>query len=280
MFRRALSAIGLSAQNTLMTEREFSGRFLSALVEAHPDVPVEVTGDLSFTINPGQDRDYRVDLAQHYSLYQMEPDRLDVLVHLHTANVTEALTLAVVDLTADLLIPLVRAVSDIKKISGDPVISEPLTNELVVVYAFNLPHKLKFLTVAGLEKLGLARDDLKARASANVEEHFNRAVIDLHDGVGLVTCELVNPSSLLFCPEFWRRGVFAAIPSIAVMVPDRDSVIAFDADNQQAILGAGTVATELMAQSKSPMSKEVMLIKVDAPVEPLEAAPKGFARGR
>jgi uncharacterized protein YtpQ (UPF0354 family) len=280
MFRRALSVMGLSAHTALISEREFSGRFLSALVEAHPDVPVAVTDDLTFTINPGEDREYRADLSQHYSLYLMEPDRLDVLVHLHTANVTEALTLASVELTAAQLIPLVRSVADIKKLDGDPVISEALTNELVIVYAFNLPHKLKFLTGAGLEKLGIAREDLKARASANVHQHLDRAVVDLHEGVGLVTCDAVNPSSLLFCPEFWRQGVFASISSIAVMVPDRDSVIAFDADNQRAILGAGTVATELMAQSKSPMSKEVMLIKVDAVVEAAEISPKGFARSR
>jgi uncharacterized protein YtpQ (UPF0354 family) len=280
MFRRALSAIGLSAQNTLMTEREFASRFLSSLVEVHPDLPIAVTGDLTFTINPGQDREYAADLSQHYSLYQMEPERLEALVHLHNANITEALTLAEVPMTADLLIPLVRSASDIKKIDGDPVLSEPLTNDLVVVYAFNLPHKLKYLTEAGLEKLGIAQDDLKARAAANVEQHMDRATVDLHEGVGLVTCDAVNPSSLLFCPQFWRQGAFASIASIAVMVPDRDSVIAFDADNQQAILGAGTVATELMSQSKSPMSKEVMLIKVDAPVEPVEPQPKGFARGR
>jgi uncharacterized protein YtpQ (UPF0354 family) len=277
MFRRALSAMGLSAQNALMSEREFASRMLSSIVEAHPDVPIEVTGDLTFTLNPGQDREYKVDLSTHFGLYQMEPERLEALVHLHTANMSEALVLAQVEMTIDLVIPLVRAVSDLKKLSGDPVISEPLTNDLAIVYAFNLPHALRYLTAPALEKLGIDRDDLKTRASANVELLMDQAVVDMHEGVGLVTCQAVSPTSLLFVPEFWRRGPFATIPSIAVMVPERDSVIAFDADNQQAILGAGTVASELMAQSKNPMSKEVMLIKVDLPVE--QATPPPAQRG-
>jgi uncharacterized protein YtpQ (UPF0354 family) len=271
MFRRALSAMGISAQPELLTEREFSGRLLTSIVEVHPDVPIEVTGDLAFTLNPGKDREYRVDLTQHYSLYQMEPERLDVLVHLHTANITEALTLAEVELTRDLIVPLVRTIADMKQVGDDPVISEPLTNDLVVVYAFNLPHKLKYVTAPLLAKAGVERDDLKARAVLNATQFMDHATIDVHEGIALVTCESVSPSSLLFVPEFWHRGPLASIPSIAVMIPDRDTVVAFDADNQQSILGAGTVATELISQSKTPMTKEVMLIKVDAPVEP--AAP-------
>jgi hypothetical protein len=280
MFRRALSAMGLSAQTTLMSEREFASRMLSSIVEEHPNVPIEVTGDLTFTLNPGEDREYKVDLTTHYGLYEMEPDRLEALAQLHTANISEALTLAQVAMTADLIIPLVRAVSELKKLTGEPVISEPLTNDLAVVYAFNLPHKLRYLTAPALEKLGLSRDDLKPRAIANAEAHMDHAVVDLHEGVGLVTCQAVSPTSLLFVPEFWRRGPFASIASIAVMVPERDSVIAFDADNQQAILGAGTVASELMMQSTSPMSKEVMLIKVDMSVDQATPPPpqKGLTR--
>jgi uncharacterized protein YtpQ (UPF0354 family) len=276
MFRRALSALGLNAAQHLMSEAEFAQRFLSDIEQAHPETPIEIISDLSFTLNRYLDNEYRCDLDRLFAMYQMDPDRLDVLMHLHLASVTEALTLASVVLTADMLMPLLRSTSDLEALGVEPINTDPLTNELTIVYAFDLPHTLKYLTTEALDRLGLAREDVKATAVANAERHLDRAVIDLHEGVVLVSSESISPTSLLFVPAFWQQGIFATMPSIAVIVPDRDIVIAFDADSQEAILSAASVAAEIIAQSSAPMSKEVMLIKADP--TPLDAAAVAAAR--
>jgi uncharacterized protein YtpQ (UPF0354 family) len=263
MFRRALSALGLNAGQNLLSEAEFTHRFLAGIETAYPDAAIDVTSDLTVTLNRGRDNEHPVDLVRLYGMYQMDPDRLDVLIHLHTASVTEALTLAAVELSADLLVPLVRAARELRDLDDDTIIAEPLTNDLTVLYAFDMPHTLKYLTTTALAKLGIAREDLKALSVANAAKKMDRAVIDLHAGVVLVSSEQISPTSLLFVPEFWQQGVFASMPNIAVIVPDRDIVIAFDADSQQAILGAASVASEIISQSSAPMSKEVMLIKAD-----------------
>jgi hypothetical protein len=280
MFRRALSAFGLSGQAMLLSEREFASRLLTRIVEIHPTVPIAVTGDLSFTLNPGHEREYRIDLTQHYSLYLMEPERLDVLADLHTATISEAMTLAEVEPTIDLVVPLVWSQADVKA-AGDDIVCEPLTNQLTIVYAFNLPLKPRPLTMAALQKLGFDRDALKARAIENAALHMPAANVDVDDGVALITCSAVSPSSLLLVSDFWRQGPLADIASIAVILPDRDHVVAFDQDNQKAILDAGQIATELMSQAKHPMSKDVILIKVDvsspqpAPAKPPQRATFG-----
>jgi uncharacterized protein YtpQ (UPF0354 family) len=280
MFRRALSALGLKGAQNLLSEAEFAQRFLAGIEEAHPDAAIDITSDLSFTLNPRRDNEYHVDLVRLYGMYQMDPERLDVLIHLHTASVTEALSLACVNLTADMLVPLVRSASDLEVFDTATTIADPLTNELTIVYAFDMPHTLKYLTTDLLEKLGIAREDVKARAIANVELQMDKAVIDLHEGVVLVSSESISPTSLLFVPAFWQQGVFADMPNIAVIVPDRDIVIAFDADSQEAILGAASVAAEIIAQSSAPMSKEVMLIKADPnAVEAATPPPRPSHRG-
>jgi hypothetical protein len=276
MFRRALSAFGLSSQSMLLSEREFAGRLLTRIVEVHPTVPIAVTGDLSFTLNPGREREHRIDLSQHYSLYLMEPERLDVLADLHTATITESLTLAEVEPTIDLIVPLVWSQADVKA-AGDDVVCEPLTNQLTIVYAFNLPLKPRPLTMAALYKLGFDRDGIKARAIENAALHMPAAHVEVDDGVALITSSTVSPSSLLLVSDFWRQGPLSSIASIAVIMPDRDHVVAFDADNQKAILDAGQIATELMSQSTEPMSKDVILIKVDAS-EPEPASQKSSQR--
>ncbi len=263
MFRRAMSALGLKGAQNLLSEAEVAQRFLAGIEEAHPTVLIEITGDLSFTLNPHRDNEYRVDLVRLYSMYQLDPDRLDVLIHLHTASVTEALTLASVSMTVDMIVPLVRSSRDVTDLGTEHVIAEPLTNELTVVYAFDMPHTLKYVTSDMLEKLGIERQDLKSLAVANAEKKMAMAVIDLHEGVVLVSSDSINPTSLLFVPAFWQQGVFADMPNLAVIVPDRDIVIAFDADSQEAVLAAASVASEIIAQSSAPMSKEVMLIKAD-----------------
>jgi hypothetical protein len=126
-----------------------------------------------------------------------------------------------------------------------------------------------------MARFGLDADALRRRAIDNATHLTQGAVIEVEDGVALITCSACSPSALLFVPGFWRQGALADIASIAAIVPDEDHVIAFNVDSPKAVLDAGQVAAELLSRAGQPLSGDVMLIKVDVPADHAAAARTG-----
>lgn len=107
---------------------------------------------------------------------------------------------------------------------SEPV-TEPLVGDLLVTYAFDLPHAFQMVTGADLERLGLSREEMRAIAIDNVREQLD--AVDIHGEPPVVQVFAGNnlDACLLLCDEIWESIAETIPPELVVAVPTRDLVL-------------------------------------------------------
>ncbi|MCX9158565.1 nitrous oxide reductase accessory protein NosL [Niveibacterium sp. 24ML] len=97
------------------------------------------------------------------------------------------------------------------------------TADISVLYAFNQPDLLVYLSNRELSQIGLTGDQLHALAVSNISKHIEEVVFkQLDDGLYGVACGGVLEASLLLLDGFWER-LTSELPGIPLaVVPARD----------------------------------------------------------
>jgi hypothetical protein len=263
MLSRALALIGMAPKGPL-DPAAFTAKIVTATAAAHPQLTVEAIGPLAFTVRTatgGESQD--TNLEKFYELYCDEPVLLDALVKLQVSAQGDLITLATAQVSADMVVPLVRSFRDLEGFDETSAIIDPLTTELAIVYAFDLPHTLQYLTPRSLEVIGVSREDLAAVALANIEQRSAAAHVELEDGIAFITADGFSASSLILCDAFWRTGVFAGSPCIAAFVPDRELVIAVDATEHDSVADGLALAQAHAKLSSTRLSAELIMVRSD-----------------
>ncbi len=272
MLRRALTIFGAKKAEPLLSGDAFTAAVVAAIQAALPELKIEVTGPLSFVVQvPGDADPQDAQLERFYDMYQQEPSLFELIVKLQVSAQSDLLTLASLTMTADMVIPLVRSFRDLEGFDETTAVFESLTADLVIVYAFDLPHTLQYLSPQSLEQIGVSREELATVAIANMEARAGSAVVEVEDGIAFITAETFSVSSLLVCSAFWRQGLFEHSPHIAVFAPDRDLLIAVDATEQDSVADGLVLANGHLQASSAPLSCELFMVRSDEAPDENEA---------
>jgi hypothetical protein len=252
----------LISKPVVRSPAEFSASIIAGYQATHPGVTVDIgDDDLTLIIScPGASPTIDT-LHRIYDIYLAEPDRLHHLIQLRAEALADTLVLAAdtFPLTADSLVPMVRPLA---AIATETSVHQPLTAELHVCYAFDLPNAMVFATEERLAEAAVSRTAVHEIALSNYARYMNRIEIEAErDGVVLMTSSDLWASSFLLLPAVWTSRSFGAMSGVSAIAPDRNLVVAFDTARDNARAKAVAIATEELSLSPSPMSAEVIVLR-------------------
>jgi len=107
---------------------------------------------------------------------------------------------------------------------GAQPVTDALVGELLVTYAFDLPHAFQTVTAADQERLGLSSEELRAVALENLREQLDGVDCEGEPPVMQILAGNHLEACLLLCDEVWDSLAESIPPDLVVAVPTRDLV--------------------------------------------------------
>jgi len=104
-------------------------------------------------------------------------------------------------------------------------VMEPLVADLLVTYAFDLPHAFQMVMAADQERLGLSKEEMREIAIANLREQLDAVDVQGDPPVVRVIAGNNLDACLLLCDEIWETLAETIPPDLVVAVPTRDLVL-------------------------------------------------------
>lgn len=251
----ALVIISCNSKSHVMSQNEFAHAYLDALKTKHPKVTFVLNEDGSIT-SKNKDDNYIFYLDNAYKSYLMEPDSLGKVLQQYIAP--SALLYGEkkkMDLTT--IVPIIKPVDYIKELNkGDKPIemaTKSYNDQLVIVYAEDLPEGFKYLTKKDFDSIGISADSLHELAIANFYKQVPNLEKYSKDGRYMLGAGGNYEASLILLPTMWMDDC-PVDGDYVVAIPNRDLIFITGSNNKAGIDTLRKYATESYATGNYTVS--------------------------
>lgn len=220
----------------LAERREFAARFAEALRAALPGVTVAIAGELELKLTTSTGGESTAFLQNAFDTFKQSPAHREAIIAKFVAGVKESF--AAMDRRTDgtRIVPLVKDRAWLAETRGGlqqrgaastpEMVYDDFDEELVILYAEDLPNNVRYLTPADLEQVQVARTDLRQVACANLQRILPKLQYHQTHGVYLIGAGGTFEASLLLLDSVWTAPELAGPGELLVGIPTRDMLIA------------------------------------------------------
>jgi len=256
--RRIIAAFALLlsfavAQAKPLSPGEFTAQFATALRAELRGATVTVQADLDLVIKDDQGWDAHAFLDNAYREYLVgSADAPDTIIERYVASIAEQQRRMTAKVDRARIVPVVKdrqwlieMQQQDPKQNGAARISEPYNDDLVVLYAEDTPHNIRYLVPNELAEAGVTRTELRALAVANLRKLLPRIEIRREPLVSMVVADGNYESSLLLLDEIWSKGEVPARVDgeVVIAIPARGSLLFTGSRNQPGLARLRALAT-------------------------------------
>jgi uncharacterized protein YtpQ (UPF0354 family) len=254
--------LGQASAQTL-SPRAFTEEFAKAFRNAAPSATTEVAGDLKITVRRSGGAIRTVNLANFYTIYSREPERLKDLIQTQVALLVSPPRAT---LDPSRIIPVVkdrvwlREYQEKVKAAGiqQEQLVEDLNSELVISYAEDTPHAMNHLTT---DDYSGDRRELRALAIKNLVRVLPKIEMRvLNEYVSIVSAGEDYTPSILLLDDLWTGGRIKVKGEIVVAVPARD-VILVTGTRSGKITNFRAFAADLYAKGPYSLSEKLFVYR-------------------
>ncbi len=258
-----LLAAAEPAKVALLSPEEFTKKCAASMQVAVQRSRIEIEAPLRLIVrdpNTGQSTVY---LEQSYETYKMAPDKLDEVIKKHVASVVEAAPDAGIDPAR--IVPVIKPQSWLAEIGSTPesplVVSDPLNDELIVVYAEDAPNSVSYFSPTDFERTGIDRQGLRKLAGENlvqivpkIERRGEGGVYTIHAGGDL-------ESSFIAIGDTWSRESFAVKGDFVFAVPSRGVLYVTGSDDEAGINSVRDFARTRYRDAAQKISPKLFVLR-------------------
>lgn len=233
-------------------------RTLAAEVRrAFPDRQVTIPEELELRVVARDGAEQRAFLSSSYATYRQDPGDLAAVVARFLASVRGAAELSGGDgaVARDRIVPTVKhrdwlaQAARLAGAKGKALAAEPLTRELVVVYAEDTPENVRYLFADEVARLGLAPAELRALAVRNLVALLPEARVEGgEDGLYMVVAGGNYEAALLLADAFLAR-LPRVDGELVVAIPSRDLFLFTGSRNEAGVARLRALAARFGAEA-------------------------------
>jgi uncharacterized protein YtpQ (UPF0354 family) len=216
------------ASSDRLPPRAFAEEFAKAFRSAAPSATIELAGDLEIIVRRSGGTIRTVNLANFYTIYSREPERLKDLIQTQVALLVSPPRTT---LDPSRIIPVVkdrawlREYQEKVRAAGgrQEQLVEDLNSELVISYAEDTPNAMHHLTT---DEYSGDRRELRAFAIKNLMRVLPEIEMRvLNEYVSIISAGEDYTPSLLLLDHLWTGGQIKVKGEIVVAVPARDVIL-------------------------------------------------------
>lgn len=220
----------------LAERREFSAEVADALRQTLPGLKVEIVDELELKLTTEAGGDSSAFLQNAYDALKQSPGHRAEIVAKFVAGVVESFSVLNRRTERSRIVPLVKDRKWLDEARGGlqhrgkpappEFIYDDFDEELVVLYAEDLPNNVRYLVPDDLEHVHVCREELRALACANLQRILPRIQYHQTSGVYLIGAGGTFEASLLLLDSVWDVAELCGPGELLVGIPTRDMLLA------------------------------------------------------
>lgn len=241
----AFMIVSCTSRHHVLNEEEFAHAYLKALQARHPHVSFVLKQDGSIT-SENKDENYIFYLDNAYKSYQLEPDSLEKVLSRFIAP-SDLLYGEKKKMDLSTIVPIIKPIDYIAALNkGDKPIemaTKSYNDQLVIVYAEDLPEGFKYLTKKDFDSIGISADSLHELAIANFYKQVPNIERYTKDGRHMLGAGGNYEASLILLPTLWMDDC-PVDGDFVVAIPTRDLIFITGSRNKAGLDTLRHYATE------------------------------------
>lgn len=280
-FKKMLSSIGSRRRadaDVLLGRTGFQAEMLASLQTSLPDAEISVVEEFEISLVLPDRETQTIYLDNAFHAYSAEdPERRHELIARYLRSwvaITKPQEIAL-----DMVVPMVKSrawLSDMQDALTDAssgvslLLSEPLNDELYIVYAINSADSIAYASSEQITGLGLQAQELRAEAIRNMRGLIPGITIERGPLVSMVVAGGDFEASLILFPDLWEREAARMKGRPVFAIPARDLLLFADSANAQGIDELRALAVRMHGESTYPLTSD-LFIATEGRFEFLEA---------
>jgi len=222
--------------NEIIDENEFIDKYVSVVTNKITGVQFEIISKLEIKFETSNGKEHISYLDNAYIDYKTDPSNIDNILDLYANSLVESLNMNEKSYGKERIFPVIKDHAYIeqvgallkKKNNNDkfPFLYEKLNDVLYVLYAFDTPKSIKFLTDDDIVELGVSSNELRNLSKANLKKSIPSIQIDGDPTrISILVADGTYEASFLLFDNLWTKKQFPVQGEIVVYVPSRDLVL-------------------------------------------------------
>lgn len=261
-----------AAQEALVGEDHFIALYIQALRARAPEIEIQISGPLELTIGPdGQEITAHFDNA--YALYQSAPDRLNEVIDDFVLSTLESVNIGQASVDVARIVPVIKEANFLNDMRqgalGDRVagaVHERYNDQLIILYAEDRQHSIRYLSNDDLDRLGIDRAGLREMAVENLGRLLPPMEARGRNGAYMLIADGIHEASLLlfddiWAGEIWRTGSLPVTGDLVVAVPARGMLLVTGSQDAAGLAMTREVADDVAANDPYAVTNQLFVYR-------------------
>ena len=218
----------------LLSPDAFTAHYVKVIEAQYPDIKVTIKEPLAISIAYPDGGTMNSFLDNAYIEYQQDPDNIDSVIVAYASGLDQTRELESAEFTLAEVMPVIKDISYIEQVgemlkeadADNSLVYEPLNEELFVVYVFDTPTSIRFMTQSDLVELGVEQSSLREAALTNLQNVLQHVQLEGDPAsLSMLVADGMYEASMLLFDGIWSKQQFPVKGDIVVYVPARDVVL-------------------------------------------------------
>jgi uncharacterized protein YtpQ (UPF0354 family) len=236
---------------------EYTKQYLEVLTKEFPDVSFSMVDERTIHAR------YSDNLAQlsvdnAYLAYQSNPGSIQQIMASYITSLRSAFG-KTDEATAQNIVPVIRPQSYINLTTHEggrvkPSVHEMYNDELVIMYAIDLPNNVRGIEESDLTKLGIAKESLLEVAMNNLMNILPQIQVKGGNGLFMVMAGGTYESSLILHHDIICEDNFKVNGELVIAIPNRDILLVTGSNDTQNVTKVAAIANKMFAENNYAIS--------------------------
>lgn len=218
----------------LLSPDAFTAHYVKVIEAQYPDIKVTIKEPLAISIAYPDGGTMNSFLDNAYIEYQQDPDNIDTLIVTYASGLDQTRELESAEFTLAEVMPVIKDRLYIEQVgemlkeadADNGLVYEPLNEDLFVVYVFDTPTSVRFMTQSDLVELGVEQSSLREAALTNLQNVLQHVQLEGDPAsLSMLVADGMYEASMLLFDGIWSKQQFPVKGDIVVFVPARDVVL-------------------------------------------------------
>ena len=244
--------------NTILPVHEYTKLYHEVLVKEFPDISFSILDERTIDAR-FKDQLARLSVDNAYLAYQSNPDSLQQIMASYITSLRSAFAQADTASAGNIL-PVIKPKSFLNASAnmGGPAVSpgvhEMYNDELVILYAMDLPNNVRGLSESDLTDLGIARESLFEISINNLVNLIPTFQVKGGNGLFMVMAGGTYESSLILHPDTIHEDNFKVNGELVIAIPNRDVLLVTGSNDMPNVTKVVAIADKMFKENNYPIS--------------------------
>lgn len=270
------------AQDTLLSPSEFTAACAASFRQTEPDLQVEVVGDLQLKVTSSLGHTSGSFLDNAYTQYLQDPTAKEHLIHRMIRSALESNSTDPGKPDPSTIVPVIKDRPWLEEVRrsilerGDQppeLVYESLNDELVIIYAQDLPVNIQYLEPSAFRALGLDTSALRALACGNLERRLPSIERHVYNGTYMLTAGGNYEASLILLDFIWTDSSLVINGEPVFAIPSRDLLFITGSLDEEGLSKVRELAAEASVQGAYRLTPQ-LFVRRNGRIEKFSDAPK------